>query len=208
MSCSTTKDLKEKKLLGKYSWKGIYGVAASIELKNDGIFEYNWVTGLISGTTNGTWTFDGQKINLNSEIQPDNNLNKDFEIILIEQSDTSLLTLKIIDVNDNPIFYANCILEINNKATESTTTDLNGFAKLNKVEADSLIIQFIGYKTIKIKYDNTVSKYEIRMKESNSYYEYFTDKKLNFKKNRLYDSAIKKDKSVRKNYYKRQKKVQ
>ena len=203
ISCSTTNSLTENKLLGTYHWKGIYGVGASIQLKKDGNFEYNWVTGLKNGRTIGTWAFDGRKIKLNSEFQPDIDLNNDFEIIKTEQSDAKLLTLKVFDTNDNPIYLANCFLEHNNKAIESITTDLNGFAKLNKVDSDSLKIQFIGYCTVKIKYDKTVSHYEIHMKEVNDYYEYFTDKVLNFKNDRLYDRTIKKNKYVRKKYYER-----
>ena len=207
MSCSTTKNLTENKLIGTYHWTGIYGVGTSIELKKDGVFEYNWVTGLINGTTIGTWTVEGKKIKLNSDLQPDTDLNKDFEIIRIEKRDTSLLTLKVLDSNDNPVYFANCFLEHNNKVIKSSSTDLNGFTKLNKIDSDSLTIQFVGYKTVKIKYDKTVSHYEIKMKEINDYYEYFTDKVLIFKNDRLYDRTIKTDKYVRKNYYERQKNV-
>ena len=203
MSCSTTKNLTENKILGTYHWTGIYGVGASIELKKDGVFEYNWVTGLINGTTIGTWTLEGRKIKLNSEFQPDTNLNQDFEIISTEKSDTGLLTLKVLDSNGSPVYFARCFLEHNNKVIESSTTDLNGFAKLNKLDSDSLKIQFIGYKTVKIKYDKTVSHYEIKMKEIHDYYEYFTDKVLIYKNKRLYDKTIKKNKYVRKNYYER-----
>lgn len=203
MSCSTTKNLTENKLIGTYHWKGIYGVGASIELKKDGVFEYNWVTGLINGTSIGTWTVEGRKLILNSDLQPDT----DFEIIRVEQRDTSLLTLKVLDSNDIPLYHANCFLEHNDKVIESSSTDLNGFAELNKVDSDSLTIQFIGYKTVKVKYDKTVSHYEIKMKEINDYYEYFTDKVLIFKNNRLYDLTIETDKYVIKNYFKRQKNV-
>jgi hypothetical protein len=205
ISCSTTKNLKEDKLLGTYHWNGIYGVGASIQLKKDGVFEYNWVTGLVNGTTIGTWTLERRKIKLNSEFQPYTDLKKDFEIIKTEQSDTSLLTLKVLDTNDNPIYFANCFLAQNNKVIESSTTDFNGFAKLNKMDSDSLTIQFVGYKTVKIKYDKTVSHYEIQMKEVTDYYEYFTDKVFILKNDRLYDRTIIKDKYVRKNYYERQK---
>jgi hypothetical protein len=207
MSCSATKNLTENKMLGTYHWTGIYGVGASIELKKDGVFEYNWVTGLINGTTIGTWTLEGRKIKLNSEFQPDSDLNKDFEIIWTEKSDTDLLTLKVLDSNGSPVCFASCFLEHNNKVIESSTTDLNGFAKLNKIDSDSLVIRYIGYKTVKIKYDKTVTHYEIKMKEINNYYEYFTEKVLIFKNDRLYDRTIKTDKYVRKNYYERQKNV-
>lgn len=198
-SCSTTKNLTENKLIGTYHWKGIYGVGASIQLKKDGVFEYIWVTGLINGTTIGIWTLEGRKIKLNSEFQPDTDLNKDFEIIKTEQSGTNLLTLKVFDTDNSPIYFANCFLEYNYKVIESSTTDLNGFAKLNKMDSDSLTIQFIGYKRVKIKYDKTVSHYEIQMKEVNDCYEYFTDKVFLFKNDILYDRTIKKDKYVRNN---------
>jgi len=71
------------------------------------------------------------------------------------------------------------------------------------VDSDSLTIQYVGYKTIKLKYDKTVSHYEVKMKEVNDYYEYFIDKILIFKNERLYDKTIK----IRKKYYDRKKNV-
>lgn len=50
-----------KDIIGKYQWKGIYGVGSSIELKKDKTFEYNWQTGLVWGTTFGTWKREGKR---------------------------------------------------------------------------------------------------------------------------------------------------
>lgn len=202
-SCSATKDLTEEKVLGKYRWKDIYGVGASINLKSNGVFEYSWAIGLMSGTTRGTWTLEGRIINLNSESQPDSNPDKDSEIINTEHNSTNVLTLKIIDIDDNPVVFANCYLERSNKAIEHTTSDLDGYAQFNKVDSDSLAIHSFGCKPIKIKYDSTVSNYEIRMQETKSYYEFLTNKKLTFKRQRLYDSEMQKNKYIIKKYYER-----
>ncbi len=172
-------------------------------MKKDRVFEYNWVTGLINGTTIGTWTIEGKKIKLNSNLQSNLDLSKDFEINKTERNDTSLLTLKVLDPNDNPIYFASCFLVQNNRVIEWSSTDFNGITKLNKVDSDSLTIQYVGYKTIKLKYDKTVSHYEVKMKEVNDYYEYFIDKILIFKNERLYDKTIK----IRKKYYDRKKNV-
>jgi len=117
-SCSTTQNLTEDKLIGTYIHKGVYGVGASLELKKDRVFEYNWVTGLINGTTIGTWTIEGKKIKLNSNLQSNLDLSKDFEINKTERNDTSLLTLKVLDPNDNPIYFASCFLVQNNRVIE------------------------------------------------------------------------------------------
>ena len=187
----------EDRLEGKYNWKGIYGVGASIDLKKNGIFEYNWVSGLLNGTTVGTWKIEGRKIRLNSNIQP----SADFDIIKAEHDDTNALSVKVSDINDNPIYFANCFLLSNNKVIESAATDLAGVAQLPKIKADSLKIQFVGYKNIKLKYDQTASIYHFKMKEI-SHYRFFTDHELTCKRNRLYDPELEGIKNVKKYYEK------
>lgn len=203
MSCSLSKNISEKELTGTYQWSGIYGVGATIELKKDGVFEYNWVAGLTSGTTKGKWTCEARTIKLNSDLQPGINSTPDFEIIKTEKGNTGTLTLKVLNTDNNPLLLALCYLQRNDSITASANTGTDGMAQLPKADSDSLIIKFVGYKTAYLKYDPAVSYYEIKMIEMPSHYVYFTNKELIFKNNRMYDTSIKKDKYVRKNYYER-----
>ncbi|WP_258105859.1 hypothetical protein [Marinoscillum sp. MHG1-6] len=47
------------------------GINYTITLKEDSTFEYFWKTGLVWGTTNGTWSFEQGNLILNSDLQPE-----------------------------------------------------------------------------------------------------------------------------------------
>ena len=206
ISCSSTKSLTTEQIVGKYQWHGVYGIRSTIELKADQTFEYNWQTGLISGTTFGIWKRDENKITLNSKLQPPENEIQNFEIIRIEKYKSDSLSIKVIGYDNESLPSAFCVLMKDGLVLTGAGTDLQGETKLPKSEADSLIISFIGYKTISIPPDSSISKYIFKMEEGDEYYEYFTDETWTYKDGRLYDPSIKKDKYVKKNYYERIKK--
>ena len=67
LGCSSSKQLNNSDVVGKYSYKATgYGVSSTVEFKEDKTFIYTWVTGLLKGTTEGTWSFLDNKIVLNS----------------------------------------------------------------------------------------------------------------------------------------------
>jgi hypothetical protein len=203
ISCSSTKNLTAERIIGKYQWNGIYGVGSTIELKADQTFEYNWQTGLIWGTTIGTWEIEGAKITLNSELQPSENGIETFEIIKTEKNHTDSLLIKVVGIDNESVPFANCVLKQDTTTLTGASTDFQGETMLPKLEADSLIISFIGYKTIRYGLDSSVSTYVFKMEERHEYYEYFTGEKWKYKNGRLYDPSIKKDKYVKKKYYQR-----
>ena len=85
LSCSSTKNLTDKNIIGKYRVKSYSEGYSTIDLKEDNRFEYIWKTiGLIGGTTYGTWERDGNKIILNSDFQ------KDYEIIRTDNKNQTL----------------------------------------------------------------------------------------------------------------------
>lgn len=203
MSCSTSKNLTEDDILGKYVWLEFEGWPRSFELKKEGVFEYIWVTGVKRGTTIGTWTMEGSIIKLNSEMQPQMNFENYFDILDMEHGITDSLTLEVLDFHNNPICFAQCILLKDKVILERTSTNINGIAKLSKVNSDILIIRYNVYETIRIKVDSNVSKYLLRMKDKDCY-QYFTDKEMIYRKKRLYDPYIKTGKHIKKNYYERE----
>ncbi len=189
-------------IVAKYQWKeDIYGVGSSIELKENQTFEYNWQTGLIGGTTCGTWKREGNKISLKSEFQPSQK-GTDYEIIKSENHNLDTLKIKVFSSDNEILSFASCVLQLDKKTIAYTSTDLQGIATLPKVTADSLIISFIGYKTIQHPLNKNMTYYELKMKESDEYYEYVTNEIWIYKNDRLYDLSIKKDK-FKKNYYER-----
>jgi hypothetical protein len=201
ISCSSTKNLTREQIIGRYQWNGVYGVISTIKLKADQSFEYNWQIGLIGGTTFGTWEREGSKIILNSELQPFENGIETFEIIKAERKNSDFLSVKIIGPDNESVPFAACVLKQDTTTLKGVSTDFQGETKLPKLEADSLIISFVGYKTIRHKIDQSISTYVFKMEEGNDFYEYFTNETWTYKNGRLYDPSIKKDKYVKKDYY-------
>jgi hypothetical protein len=201
VSCSTTKNITTEQIIGKYQWSGVYGVGSTIEIQEDQTFEYNWQAGLMRGTTFGTWERDGNKIILTSEMQPSKNGIENFEIISTERKSSDSLSIKVISPYKETVPFAACILKKDTTTLAGVSTDFQGETKLPKLEADSLIISLLGYKTIRHKLDHSISTYVFKMEEGNDYYEYFTGETWTYKNGRLYHSSIKKEKYVKKDYY-------
>ena len=203
ISCSSTKNLTTQQITGKYKWNGIYGIGSTIELKADQTFEYNSQIGLIGSTTFGTWEKEGIQITLNSNLQPPENGIDNYEIIETEKNESDFLFIKVIGPDNESVPFAACFLKQDTVTLTGASTDFQGITNLPMLKADSLIISFIGYKTIRHRLDSSFSAYIFKMKERSECYEYFTDEKWTFKNGRLYDPSIKKDKYVRKDYYER-----
>ncbi|WP_075590029.1 hypothetical protein [Labilibacter marinus] len=201
-SCSITKDLKTENIFGKYKWYGVYGVLSTIELNEDLTFDYNWHAGLMFGTTKGTWKIEGNKIILNSERQPSVDRIYDYETIEAKRKEFDSISIKVVCPENTNLHYAVCTLKDDSLTLVEAFTDFQGETKLpNLNQADSLIIKFIGFKTIRHKMDGLVSSYMFKMKEEYDSYEYFTNECWTYKREQLFDPSIKKDKDAKMNYY-------
>lgn len=184
VSCSSTKNLTDKDLIGKYQFEFDYWVNSTIDLKENNTFQYEWVAGLSGGTTYGTWKREKNKIVLNSEKQR----IKNYEVIRTDNKKSDSIIVKaVFYMGDEVLPLANCVLELNRKMVGSSSTNIDGIAVLPKVEADSLQVSFIGLKTIRHKLDKDITYYEFRMKDD-FFYEYFTNDIWVFKNGKLYDS--------------------
>jgi len=203
VSCSTTNNLTTEQIIGKYLWNGVYDVGSSIELKSDKTFEYKWHTGLIGGITFGNWKKEGNIIILNSDLERPQDGTEDFEIVKTVSKNTDSLSIRVISPKNESVPFATCVLKTDTNTLAEASTDFQGETKMPRLKADSLIISFLGYKTIRHQLDSSKSHYEFKMKEENEYYEYFTDETWTLRSGRLYDPSIKKNKYVKKNYYER-----
>lgn len=188
-------------MLGRYCYNSIYGNGSTMHLRADHTFEFKWFEGLNAGTTLGTWERKTDKIILNSRMQSREEPHE-FEIIQLERGEGDSLVIQLIDTEEETIPFANCML-MRDSLLAGQSTNLDGKAVLPRLDADSLIISYLGYKTIRCKYEPSVSSYVFKMQASNYYYQYFTDAVWEFKKGRLYDPSIKKTKHQKQNYYSR-----
>ncbi|MDX1447013.1 hypothetical protein [Lishizhenia sp.] len=200
ISCSSTKHLPHEQIIGTYISNDIfYGVSEEIELKANQGFEYNWDQGLLEGSTFGKWKREGNYIILNSNKQV--NEVPPFEIIETKKYKSEILTLKVLNPNNEGHAFAKCALKKDTIILSGKITDLEGRCRFDKVTADSLIISAYGYNTIRIPLDSTFSSLTLKLVEDFDTYRYFTNEKWKFKKGRLYDTSKRKGHASRKYYY-------
>ena len=114
LGCSTSKQLNYSDIVGKYSYKGIYNVGSTIEFKEDKTFTYTWVTGLLKGTTEGTWSIYGKKIILNSDRKKSDVIK--FKISENSENNSDFYKLKFLDDNKDILPKVICLFTIYNKS--------------------------------------------------------------------------------------------
>ncbi len=198
-SCSVNKNLTHEQLFGKYRRNPIYGVSNSIELKSDLTFIYDWQAGLMNGRTYGKWEVNGNRIVLNSEQKPP---EYNYEVLKINSLNSDTLTIKIYNAEGMEMPFANCLLKVGATTLINASSDSTGemnFPRINT--ADSLIIKYLGYKTIRYHIENSEFDYIFHMKDEITNIRYFSNETWIFKRDRLYDPLFKWHFYDRKNYY-------
>ncbi|MEM6378935.1 MAG: hypothetical protein AAF705_12015, partial [Bacteroidota bacterium] len=205
-SCVLQKKLRYDEVIGSYDHNVVYGVGSNLSLKGDQTFEYNWVAGLTEGKTTGSWKMAGRKIILRSERQPSSDRKDTYDILAVEKKPTDSLTIKLLGSKNEKVAFANCMLKKGDAVISGVATNEQGSAKLPKLpEADSLIIQFVGYQTIRHKFDPAVSGYKFRMLDIPEYYVYFEDEVWTFKRRLLNDTQSLNDKKLQRIFVKKSK---
>ncbi|PHR71379.1 MAG: hypothetical protein COA67_06655 [Lutibacter sp.] len=191
ISCSSTSNLNPKKIQGEYILDdNFYGIGSSIKIKGNNSFEYEWVTGLINGITKGKYVINNNKIILNSEFQPESEeFQNKYRILESENKNLDSIKIRVLEKNGITLNYATCILINGDSLIYVTESDNYGFAKIPKVDADSLGISFIGYDYASIPLNNLKSDYlAIELNEKNpdfEYYQFFTNKNFKIRNNKL-----------------------
>ena len=184
-----------EQVIGKYQWvTRLPELGSTIELKADQTFEYNWQTGLILGTTFGTWEREGTKITLNSKLQP----NKNCDIIKKSSRNQDFISLHLI-FNNEVLPFAETLLISGKDTLYGKHSDLDGNVQFPKTEADSITIRMSSIKNASLPLRNVKEDYfEISLRAAD--YRYLSNKEFVLKKGRLYDYTIKTDEWVN-NYY-------
>ena len=126
-----------------------YGIGATMELKKNKVFEYQWQEGLNSGVTKGTWKKSGRHIVFNSELQPI--IFKYSVIVDSKEGSQDSLSIRLLDNDKDPLVYVPVnILNKNKEIIFNTITDFDGLAKLPKATSDNLKLCSISFSSIKI----------------------------------------------------------
>ena len=133
LGCSTSKQLNDSDVVGRYSYEATgYGVGSTVEFNEDKTFIYTWVTGLLKGTTEGTWSFSDNKIVLNSNRKE----SEDVKFKILENSDNNsdFFSFKSLDENKNIVPNVNCILLKDNNETKGFEANFDGELQISKKE--------------------------------------------------------------------------
>lgn len=196
MACGSGRHLTTEALVGTYEEENnFYGVNSSIVLNGDSTFLYKWVVGLEWGETKGLWQIEGKKLIFNSEGQPIKDRPK-YKVVKRLTYPSDSLKIKVMEPDSSPIWLAVCVLKKDSSFVAGAETDSLGIAHLPFVEADSLLIRYIGHEDVLHALESGVTYYEFIMKPTPPWYIYFTDEVWKVKKEKLY-------KPMRYEYYKK-----
>ena len=201
LGCSTSKQLNDSDVVGKYSYKATgYGVGLTIEFKEDKTFIYDWEVGLVGGTTEGTWSISGNKIFLNSN-------RKESELIkyrILENSDNNsdFFSFKFLDENKNIVPNINCILLKDNNETKGFEANFDGELQISKKEDFQKIkFLFIEFHEFEINKEDLKGNVTLMMIQKEMYYQYFENEIMILKGDKIYTDLIKKTRHVKNNFF-------
>ncbi|WP_288985207.1 hypothetical protein [uncultured Flavobacterium sp.] len=170
---------------GLYNAKGGFEWGSSLKINNDSTFVFNWQTGLMSGETKGKWKRKDNILILNSEQQPIKDTLPNFFIKRQYDTNSDSISFKIFWPHLEPLPSTNCSVFAKGQKIIEKTGDNDGNIVLLKVDCDSIKIQFIGLRDIVLKsrFKNNIEIITRDLPETG--YEYFTDKTLKIRKDRL-----------------------
>lgn len=199
--CSSSEQLNDSAVVGKYSYKAAgYGIGSTVEFKKDKTFTYTWVTGLINGTTEGTWSISGNKIFLNSN-------RKESELIkyrILENSDNNsdFFSFKFLDENKNIVPNVNCILLKDNNETKGFEANFDGELQISKKEDFQKIkFLFIEFHEFEINKEDLKGNVTLMMIQKEMYYQYFENETMILKGDKIHSDLIKKTRHVKNNFF-------
>ncbi|MFY7987733.1 MAG: hypothetical protein ACOVNP_02535 [Flavobacterium sp.] len=199
LGCSSSKQVNDYDIVGKYSYKGVYGVGSTIEFKEDRTFIYTWVTGLLNGTTEGTWSVSGKKIILNSDRKKSDSVK--FRILENSDNNSDVYSFKFLDENKNTIPNVNCIILKDNNETKGFQADFNGELQISKNhDFQKIKFLFTGFQEFEINKEDLNGNATLMMMQKETYYQYFENEVMIFKGDRIYTDLIKKSKHVKKDF--------
>ena len=203
LGCSSSMQLNDSAVVGKYSYKAAgYGVGSTVEFKEDKTFTYTWVTGLINGTTEGTWSVSGKKIILNSDRKRLDTLK--FRILENSGNNSDFYSFKFLDENKDILPKVICLLLNESDKIKSVDANFDGELQLSKAEDfQKLRFIFLGFHEFEIKKEDLKGNVTLMMIQKESHYQYFENEVMILKGDKIYTDLIKKTRHVKNDFFTR-----
>jgi hypothetical protein len=174
---------------GIYRTKGGFEWGSSVSINEDSTFTYIWQTGLIIGKTTGKWQKKDKYLILNSDLQPRIDITPDYFLLEAQNLNSNAIKINLFWPDSTTLPGAVGIMYKNGDTIYLHTSDLKGQLIFPKQIFDSLKIQFIGLKDIKIQ-DNVNDFFRILTVDSmEDTYEYFNNEKWKILKDCLIDKT-------------------
>ncbi|WP_445712669.1 hypothetical protein [Flavobacterium sp.] len=201
LGCSTSKQLNDSDVVGRYSYEATgYGVGSTVEFNEDKTFIYTWVTGLLKGTTEGTWSFSDNKIVLNSNRKD----SEDVKFKILENSDNNsdFFSFKFLDENKNIVPNVNFILLKDNNETIGFEANFDGELQISKNEDfQNIKFLFTGFQEFDIKKEDLKGNVTLMMIQKEIHYQYFENEVMIFKGDKIYTDLIEKTRHVKNDFF-------
>lgn len=178
LSCNTTKKIAVDKMEGKYLWQSLHGVGETIELNSDSTFVFSWTQGLLKGTTHGKIELSNNQLKVYSDID---RADAKYELEIPPQTKQDYYSIMVAVEDWNRFIGATCEAYSNGKLVQGQSTNEMGICRIDSLEIDALIIEYLGYQHA----DISVVKYEtpksliVKLKPENHYH-YFEGEQLRF----------------------------
>jgi len=201
LGCSTSKQLNDPDFVGRYSYeaKG-YGVGSTVEFNEDKTFIYTWVTGLLKGTTEGTWSFSDNKIVLNSNRKKSEVVK--FRILENSDNNSDFFSFKFLDENKDILPKVICLLLNESDKIKSIDANFDGELQLSKDEDfQKLRFIFLGFHEFEIKKEDLNENVTLMMIQKESHYQYFENEVMILKGDKIYTDLIKKTRHVKNDFF-------
>ncbi len=201
LGCSSSKQVNNSDILGKYSYIASgYGIGSTIEFKEDKTFIYNWVIGLLNGTTEGTWAVSGKKIILNSDRKKSDVIK--FKILENSENNSDFYKLKFLDENKDILPKVICLFIKESGEIKELDADFDGELQVSKNEDFQKVkFIFLGFHEFEIKKEDLKGNVTLMMFQKETQYKYFENEVMIFKGYKIYTDLIKKSKQVKNDFF-------
>lgn len=198
--CVIEKKLNPESFVGKYQTNVEDPNKATLEIRPDQTFIYTppGFDGNTILTSTGRWRLSQGDLFLHSFKQLDD--EPAFGLIELPKDSEGDFKIKIFDINQEPISSASCLLRQDGIVIIDTTSNEEGYCQFENAPGNILEIQYPDYTKALIEVARLQShNLMIELKKEEGYYEYFTNRRMLVKGDKIFD--LKKPEQEREEVY-------
>jgi hypothetical protein len=149
-ACSIQKNLPLNRVVGSYKTHYVCNYTPYIELRSDSTFYYSLGdTYPYHANSTGKFTIKGKRLIVNSDIQKGAQADTlNYSLLQARPREENKIKITVLCPEKETLAGTTCYLKKGNHIINGTYTDENGIAYLDRMEADTLVITYVGYNNI------------------------------------------------------------